>query len=59
MNMPAEQLYAISEVFDYIWEEAPHTFDSVICDECGEMVVDRNTRLQNGKVLCIPCAGEG
>ena len=59
MNMPAENLYQISEVFDYTWESAPHTFESVVCDECGEMVVKRNTRLQEGQVLCIPCAGEG
>ncbi len=59
MNMPAENLYQISEVFDNTWESAPHTFESVICEGCGEMVVERNTRLQNGKVLCIPCAGEG
>jgi formylmethanofuran dehydrogenase subunit E len=59
MNMPGEQLYKISEVFDYKWEAAPHTFESVICDECGEMVVERNARVQDGRVLCIPCAGLG
>jgi formylmethanofuran dehydrogenase subunit E len=57
MNMHGEQLYKISEVFDYTWEAAPHTFESVICEECGEMVVERNARVQNGRVLCIPCAG--
>jgi formylmethanofuran dehydrogenase subunit E len=59
MTMPAEQLYKISEVFDYTWEPAPHTFESVVCDECGEMVVERDARIQNGRVLCIPCAGLG
>jgi len=59
MNMPGKQLYKISEVFDYKWEAAPHTFESVICDECGEMVVERNARIQDGRVLCIPCAGLG
>jgi formylmethanofuran dehydrogenase subunit E len=59
MNMPGEQLYTISEVFDYKWEAVPHTFESVICDECGEMVVERNARVQNGRILCIPCAGLG
>jgi len=59
MAMPAEQLYKISEVFDYTWEAAPHTFESVICDKCGEMVVERNARVQDGRVLCIPCAGLG
>lgn len=59
MNMPGEQLYKISEVFDYTWEAAPHTFESVICDKCGEMVVERNARNQGGRVLYIPCAGLG
>jgi formylmethanofuran dehydrogenase subunit E len=59
MTMPTEQLYKISEVFDYTWEPAPHTFESVVCDECGEMVVERDARIQNGRVLCIPCAGLG
>ncbi len=57
MNMPAEQLYKISGVFDYTWESAPHTFESVVCNKCGEMVVKRNARVQDGRVLCIPCAG--
>lgn len=57
MNMPDEQLYKIGEVFDYTWEPAPHTFESVVCDECGEMVVERNAHVQDGRVLCTPCAG--
>lgn len=56
MAMPDEQLYTIGDVFDYEWVPAPHTFESVVCEECGEMVVERNTRELNGRVLCIPCA---
>ncbi|MFN2184077.1 MAG: FmdE family protein, partial [Anaerolineae bacterium] len=59
MNAPAEQLFKVSEVFDYTYQAAPHTFESVVCDECGEMVVERNARVQGGRVLCIPCAGLG
>jgi formylmethanofuran dehydrogenase subunit E len=57
MSMPDEQLFKMSDVFDYHLEVAPHTFDSVVCEECGEMVVERNTRVQSGRMLCIPCAG--
>ena len=57
MNAPAEQLFKVSEVFDYQWQEPAHTFESVVCDECGEMVVERNARVQGDHVLCIPCAG--
>jgi formylmethanofuran dehydrogenase subunit E len=57
MSMPDEQLFKMSDVFDYHLEVTPHTFDSVVCEECGEMVVERNARVQSGRVLCIPCAG--
>ena len=58
MNAPLEQLLIVGEVFDYIWkDEIPHTFESVVCQECGEMVIERNARVQDGRVLCIPCAG--
>jgi formylmethanofuran dehydrogenase subunit E len=57
MNVPDEQLFKISEMFDYQWTDAPHTFESVVCEACGEMVVERNARIQGGRVLCIPCAG--
>jgi formylmethanofuran dehydrogenase subunit E len=59
MTAPAEQLFEVGEVCDYQWQEAPHTFESVVCEECGEMVVERNARVQGGRVLCIPCAGLG
>lgn len=57
MSAPLENLLSVSEVFDYEWHEAPHTFESVVCDECGEMVVERNARIKGGRTLCIPCAG--
>jgi formylmethanofuran dehydrogenase subunit E len=59
MSAPADQLLKVGEVFDYQWHEPAHTFESVVCDECGEMVVERNARVQGGRVLCIPCAGLG
>jgi formylmethanofuran dehydrogenase subunit E len=59
MNAPVAQLLAVGEVFDYQWQEPAHTFESVVCEECGEMVVERNARVQAGRVLCIPCAGLG
>ena len=57
MNAPLENLLTVGEVFDYAWhEDLPHTFKSVVCEECGEMVVERNARIKAGRVLCIPCA---
>ena len=57
MSAPVENLLTVSEVFDYEWHDAPHTFESVVCDQCGEMVVERNARIKGDQVLCIPCAG--
>ncbi len=56
-NAPDEMLLKIGEVFTYELKDPAHTFESVVCDRCGEMVVERNARLKGGKVLCIPCSG--
>ena len=59
LSAPDEDLFVVGPVFDYEWQEEPHTFESVICDACGEMVVERNARVQGGRVLCMPCADLG
>jgi formylmethanofuran dehydrogenase subunit E len=33
-------------------------FRSVRCDRCGEMVAESRARVQNGKIVCIPCFGD-
>ncbi len=37
----------------------PHDFNTHICEECGEVMVERYTRIKNGKKVCIPCAEKG
>ena len=59
LSAPDEELLIVGPVVDYEWHEAQHTFESVICDACGEMVVERNARVQGGRVLCMPCADLG
>jgi formylmethanofuran dehydrogenase subunit E len=56
-NAPDEMLLNIGEIFTYEWKEPATTFESVICAQCGEMVVERNARLKEGKVVCKPCSG--
>ncbi|HUZ45177.1 MAG TPA: FmdE family protein [Terriglobia bacterium] len=56
MNAPEDQLFQISEIFDYPYHEPHHSFSSFVCEECGEMVVEEYGRLKNGKKVCIPCA---
>jgi len=56
MNVDEEQILNIGEVFDYEWHDHPHTFESFICEECGEMVVETYGRIKGNKKVCIPCS---
>lgn len=55
MTMPEESLLNISEVFEHTWTDPPHSFDSFVCDLCGEMVVEPYGRILGEKKVCIPC----
>ncbi|RMD49702.1 MAG: tRNA CCA-pyrophosphorylase, partial [Ignavibacteria bacterium] len=37
MGAPADMIMNISEVFDFDLVESPHSFNSFVCEECGEM----------------------
>ncbi len=52
-----EMLLTISEIFPYHWQDAPHTFESLVCPSCGEMVIERNARVKDGQIVCQSCAG--
>ncbi len=56
-NAPDEMILNVGPVVPYEWKDAPHTFSTVVCTECGEMVVERNLRLKGGKAVCQPCSG--
>jgi formylmethanofuran dehydrogenase subunit E len=34
----------------------PHDFNTIICEGCGETVVERYARVKNSKIVCMPCA---
>ncbi len=55
MAAPDEQLLAVGPVFHYDIPHRPHSFSSLVCDECGEMVVEGYARLVGDKRVCIPC----
>lgn len=55
MNAPAAQLYTVSAVFERRWEEPAHSFDSFVCERCGEMTVEPYGRLLGEQRVCIPC----
>ncbi|MCX6559290.1 MAG: FmdE family protein [Candidatus Aminicenantes bacterium] len=48
-------LLSVGPVFKYIIPHRPHSFSSLVCDGCGEMVVEGYARIIGGKQVCIPC----
>jgi formylmethanofuran dehydrogenase subunit E len=59
LGAPEEVLLEVSEVFDFSITERKPSFDSFVCEQCGEMVVEDYGRLKHGKKVCIPCSGYG
>jgi len=55
MGAPAEMIMDISDVFDFDWNDPPHSFDGFVCDDCGEMVVEKYGRIKGDKHVCIDC----
>ncbi len=55
---PDEALLDVGPVKPCEWKDRPHTFESVVCSRCGEMVVERNARVREGRIVCQPCALE-
>ncbi len=55
MNAQAEMIMVISDVFEYNWKEPKHSYNSVVCDVCGEMVIKEYTEEVNGKIVCKDC----
>ena len=54
---PSEELFKIQEVELKLPEEAK-LFNSVICEYCGEKVMEARARLKNGKIACLACTEE-
>lgn len=58
MGMPEDQILNISEVFDYDVQPDAHSFNSFVCDECGEMTVMEYGRVKGENKVCIDCASK-
>ncbi|MGA1845415.1 MAG: FmdE family protein [bacterium] len=54
---PEDTILAIRHTTIQLPEKA-RIFASVTCGFCGEEVAESRARLREGKVACIPCAGE-
>lgn len=58
MQKTDDELFTISEVFDYDLPKAPKpTFEFVTCHQCGEVIAANKARVKNGQSVCLPCSG--
>jgi formylmethanofuran dehydrogenase subunit E len=54
---PIDDLFIERDVEPEIPERA-RIFRSVPCARCGEIVAEHRARVRDGKIVCMPCAGE-
>lgn len=55
LDMPMEQMLDIGEVQPHTWHESPHSFETFICERCGEMTVEPYGRIHGNQKICIVC----
>jgi formylmethanofuran dehydrogenase subunit E len=55
LSAPDEKLLSVGGLFTYEIPHKPHSFAGLVCDSCGEMVVEGYARLVADKRVCIPC----
>jgi len=55
MKMLDKELFKIEYLDDFDTPEKAWLFRSVRCAKCGELVAEHRARLENEKVVCIPC----
>ncbi len=58
MNAPAEMLLNVSDIFHYDLQPKKDSFDSFVCEECGEMTVMEYGRIKGDKKVCMDCAAK-
>lgn len=58
LTAPEEELFKVSEVFDYEVPSKSENFSSFVCERCGDMVSESYGRLADGQKVCIPCQRE-
>ena len=59
MSAPAEQLFSIGPVGETkLPAGRAHDFNTQVCTECGEVMVERYARIKNDKLVCMVCAAK-
>ncbi len=58
MTTPESDLLDVGDVFAYDTPLKGESFDSFICERCGDVVVESYGRIAHGLKVCIPCQQE-
>jgi formylmethanofuran dehydrogenase subunit E len=58
LHAPAEQLLSVGPVTTRTVATRRPSFASLVCDACGEMVVEDYARVVGDRRVCIPCQAE-
>ena len=57
LSIPEEQLVKVGEVVEYPYVDPPTSFDSFVCESCGEITVEGyGQQREDGGRICLPCA---
>ena len=56
MNRAEEEFLDIGPVTDYSFQKVKGTFDTDLCEVCGERVFVHKLQSAKGKRVCVPCA---
>lgn len=55
LDASQDQLLSLGQIENVQVTRRAHSFDGLICESCGEMVIERYARVVGGKTVCIPC----
>lgn len=55
MEAPEAAILTVGSPFPAGGAKSAETFDSFVCDRCGEMVVEKYGRVVGERTVCIPC----
>jgi len=59
LSSPAESLFEIGAVGETkLPAPRPRDFNTQICSQCGEVMVERYARIKDGRIVCMPCAAK-
>jgi len=58
MAAPDDKILKIGEIESQDIPKPPEAFDSFVCEECGDTVVEKYGRLVGDRRVCIPCQTE-